>query len=235
MTEKIESNSPTAAQRLATLQQILDRIQKQQMEMQKVLDAFYALPYRDHDAYLALNTKVIETLDTVLRAEDWQDSFFLRSTLKPLQQLRERVGNLQEKLVEEAKEKERGTVLKDTQIPVFLSLYQAQGDQLAQWEILLRSLSRHVQGRAVYADRELVEQLIRSRPSSVPEAYAVIAVEKTDIVSEAQPRKDRIGLPVLTLKEGAIHSENIIEFVHMGKHYQWQPKELALKSKNVES
>ena len=219
-------------QRVATLQQILERIQKQQTEMQTALDAFYALPYRSHDAYLALNTKVIATLDKVLLAEDWQDSFFLRSTLKPLQQLRERVGALQEKLTEEAKLKEKGTVLKDTQIPVYLSLYQSLGGQLSQWETLLYSLSRHVQGRPIYAERAAVEQLIRSKPNSIPEAYVVVAVEKEDILHEKMERTDRLGLPVLTLKEGAIRTENILEFVHMGKHYQWQQKEMSLKSKD---
>ena len=56
-------------------------------------------------------------------------------------------------------------------------------------------------------------------------------VNDADILDQTKkPRIDRLGLPILDLKENAIKIENIIEFVYLNQHYAFRNGKLILRT-----
>jgi len=85
----------------------------------------------------------------------------------------------------------------------------------------LRSIKSYLLGRPVYQNEIDVQKVIRAKLAKTSEAYIVVAIDKTSIRNEPHlpPRMDRYKNTLLTLKEGSVTADNIIEFVHMGKRY----------------
>ncbi|GAG15177.1 unnamed protein product, partial [marine sediment metagenome] len=115
-------------------------------------------------------------------------------------------------------------------IKVYISLYQAQGSNLAIWQNMLKSLAQYSVTRPVYADEAHIRELVRSKPDPDKQAYAVVAIKEDDIMHLTKPAVDQFGHELLTLKEGAVQLDNIIEFVHANqKHYLFRNNILILK------
>lgn len=213
-------------------ERMLEAVKNEKNAFKKVLDEFYSKTQRDDTSYYEANLKVIETIDHILAAGDWEDSLFLRNTVRPLRELRAQAVALKEQLEAEQQVKEgQKSALQPGQRLVYISVYQAGSGQLIQWEMLLRSLPRYVQGRPIYASEEDIQKALRARQNSVSEAYVVVMVNDADILDQTKkPRIDRLGLPILDLKENAIKIENIIEFVYLNQHYAFRNGKLILRT-----
>jgi hypothetical protein len=107
---------------------------------------------------------------------------------------------------------------------VYVYLFNAQGRNLNSWSPLLtpRALMDLSANRPVYAKREHVEELLRSKADPEQHAYISAIVKKADIVMsyENSVLKDNIGNLLIRIKYGALHQENILGFHFKNKEYQ---------------
>ena len=71
--------------------------------------------------------------------------------------------------------------------------------------------------------------MIRSRPDPRKEAYAVVSVNDSDIISAYAGKQDvdSRGHALLTVKEGAVKPENITKFVHGNSVYLFKDDKLV--------
>lgn len=212
--------------------QLIDCINVEKEKFVEVAENFYRANRRKEQDYLDLCNAIIVAVDQVMSTNDWEDSLFLRNTIKPLQTIRENAVELREILKNEAKTNTlMHPAIKEECINLYISLYQADGHDMKQWASQLSTLSSHMVGRPVYDNEEAVLKAIRVKLSQTSEAYVVIAVDKAKIISRdfSRPRKDRLGNSLVNLVPGAIDSKNIIEFVHQGKRYYFHNNRLVLK------
>src|SRR3989338_5803902 len=117
-------------------ERMLEAVKNEKNAFKKVLDEFYSKTQRDDTSYYEANLKVIETIDHILAAGDWEDSLFLRNTVRPLRELRAQAVALKEQLEAEQQVKEgQKSALQPGQRLVYISVYQAGSGQLIQWEM----------------------------------------------------------------------------------------------------
>lgn len=112
----------------------------------------------------------------------------------------------------------QGAVLKT----IYVSLYQAGGQNLKNWQYMLSHLAEHTMGRPAYIEREHIEKFVRSRPVPSNEAYLIANVLEKDIIAglgKGGERTDSEGRPMVSLNKGAVKLENILEFVHSSGRY----------------
>jgi intracellular multiplication protein IcmQ len=214
--------------------QLMNCLSEEKERFKKLAESYYTPVGSNDENYYQMCEEIIKTVDRVVASCDCENSLFLRSTVKPLRQLRQ-----QAILTLEA----AGRVVKDFQLPkievnaetqlVYISLFQSKGLELSQWELQLRSITSHVIGRPAYAEEEQVKKVLRQKLQQHNEAYIVVAIPKIKINMHAHlpERRDHFGNVLLHLAANAVQVENIIEFVHQGVRYHfYKNKLIAQKS-----
>lgn len=176
------------------------------------------------DKNIEINKKLIAVLDELLGVGDWQASLFLRTAGKQIQTLREQAQKLLAEVtgsIAMAQGAHVSSVAKAGHIKVYISLYQAESNDLQKWFRTLKSLMEYSLSRPVYLEESQVRAMIRSKENAQREAYAIVFIQEKDIIHLPGGRMatDKLGHELLTLKAGAIKPENIIEFIHGTKHY----------------
>lgn len=186
---------------------------------------------------IEINHKLIQVLEDVLAAGDWEATLFLRTAAKRLERLRAEGEELlalatgEHSTVHDMDELEQ----KPGYIKVFVALYQAEGNNIKKWLNLVNTLSEHSVGRPIYNEEEAVRAMIRSKPDPTRQAYVEVAIKEESIIQlngDMVP-KDKSGHDLLTLKSGAIHFDNIVEFIHGDKRYGVSYEELVLKTEEA--
>lgn len=182
---------------------------------------------------IEINKKLIAVLDELLGVGDWQASLFLRTAGKQIQNLREQAQKLLAEVAGGIVAPRIGqeTKAKDGYIRVYISLYQAEGNDNQKWYRTLKSLADYSLSRPVYLEEQQVRAMIRTKENTHKEAYVAVFIQEKDIIHLPGGRMatDRLGHELLTLKAGAVKTENIIEFVHDDKHYVLGEKGLVIK------
>ncbi|OGT46359.1 MAG: Dot/Icm secretion system protein IcmQ [Gammaproteobacteria bacterium RIFCSPHIGHO2_12_FULL_41_15] len=211
---------------------MLEMMERETKKFQQALADYHALRLPNKAAYLKVSSMLVQSIDQVIQAGDWQKTLFLRNTIKPLMAVREQALVVQKKLTQEQIQGPAKKQLGEDQIKVFITIYQSQGHNLALWETQLRSLSSYVQGRPVYSNEEDIRRALRAKLDQVNEAYVVVAIDRTSVMNliNHAERTDRLGHKLLVLMPGALQSENIYEFVHQGKCYDFIENQLYLAS-----
>lgn len=212
----------TSSNNDALKQQLIDCLKQEKADFMEIARNFYKQGERTTQQYLELTDAIISAVDHVLNAQDWEDSLFLRNTLKPLKEIREQAIALKKEATMTVAEKQIALrTLEEDEMLVYISIFQSEGHNLRKWELQLSSLRSHLLGRPVYEKEEDVVKVIRQKLVKISEAFVVVAVKKADIQSFAYQaeRVDRFGNPLLTLKDTAVKSENIFEFVHQDQRY----------------
>lgn len=182
---------------------------------------------------LSLPVKLVRALNGLLNTGNWDATLYLRTAKKHLEVLRNKASNKLFELVNlmdpEAKVQLEKRVRQGYQ-KVFVSLYQADGKDMKKWKQVLRTLTTHSTTRPIYKDEAHIQELIRAKMDKLSEAYAMVEIREIDILPayHRQYTKDRFDHDLLSIREGAIRPENILEFVHDGKHYGFNG-ELTLK------
>jgi len=206
----------------ALKQQLLQSVKNEKAKFTDIAKTFYQKKPRNTEDYLAFNDAIIAAIDDVLEAGDWDDSLFLKNTVKPLKQIKEEALQLQ-KAAKQASGEEAITLreLDDDEMLVYISVFQSEGHDIRKWELQLSSLQSHLLGRPVYRAEVDAQKVIRQKLVQISEAYVVVAIKKSDVQDFAYQAKrvDRHGNILLTLKEKAVKPENIFKFVHQGKVY----------------
>jgi intracellular multiplication protein IcmQ len=216
------NNMENKQQKIESLQRIDNNI----TETLEGIRALYAI--EDKKASIEL----IKILDNLLDSNDWESSLLLRTTKKHLGALREEAKQIADKLNDNVEVKlanQVKTALKPDQIKIYISLYQAEGANLQAWQKMLKSLANYSITRPVYENEEHVREVIRTKPDMQRHAYAVVAISKNSIIHLEKPSVDQFSHELLSLKEGAVQLQNIIEFVHANeKRYVFRNDTLVL-------
>ena len=112
------------------------------------------------------------------------------------------------------------------QTDVYVELYQADGDNMDRWAMLLRAIAVQAISRPIYQNEADVCSMIRAKQQPNREGYAIVTVPNADIITPVMPHKDSAGRPLMQIKSGTLQSENIIRFVHVSGQYAWQSDRL---------
>lgn len=211
---------------------LLDALRRENVSFSDIAQIFYAEQPETDVEYLEVLTKMQDLLSRILDQENWDESLFLHNAVKPLQQLRDEVQRVIDFVQQDGGvDTNEPSSLSYQQTCVFVSLYQGQGDDLGQWEMQLRSLSRYILGRPIYATEDGVKKLIRLKTVKTNEAYVKVAVNSSAIQQDnlLPQRFDRHGTELLTLMPGALKSKNIVAFVCQDGEYYWKDGRLGKK------
>jgi intracellular multiplication protein IcmQ len=171
---------------------------------------------------------ILKALDDAIKTGPWEQSNFLRAIGKSLNEIRD---NFASKLSARSKEQIRDDAhlasrlaLRSGQQEVFVSLYSTDGTNMQSWERIVANLPRQMISRPIYADEEHVKSCLKTKENKQNEAYVSIFINKTDIIP-LHPDKvlsDRLGNPLMTLKDKSLDVENINRFVHISGVYQYK-------------
>ena len=125
-------------------------------------------------------------------------------------------------VVETAIEKEKNRVGED-EVLVYVYLYNAQGLILRSWVNMLtpKVFYEYSVNRPIYIDKAHVESMLRSKTNKAQHAFLTVAVKRADIIESAETtqRKDQTGNPLLRVREGSLHFDNLIFFTHNEHEY----------------
>ncbi|EKD92060.1 MAG: IcmQ [uncultured bacterium] len=172
----------------------------------------------------ALLQSIVEAVDHVLEAGDWDSSLFLRNVAKPLKIIKAEAENeLNQHSNNTSAISQFSASIADNEIEVYISLFQSDGYNIDKWAMQLRSLDRYIVGRPVYQNETDVIKRIRLKAGTANEAYVVVAVLKSEIQENAlrEASQDSHGHALLLLKETAMKKGRIIFFVHQGMRYRF--------------
>ncbi len=177
--------------------------------------------------------KLIKLIDELLNSDDWNKGIYLQTISGKIKELRQEANALVEEIAGSENVGAVGAASKSTGfINIFVSLYQADAKNLMMWARTLKRINEFSTSRPVYRNEDSIKQLIRARPDPTKEGYAIVHVKETDLIKPYSGKQlaDRFGNELLTIREGAIKSENISKFVHGVNVYKYENGELTLES-----
>ena len=183
-----------------------------------------------------INQELIKILDDLLVQGEWESSLFLQVTSKRLQKLRGEAKELLEKVNknESGRKQAISHFGNDGYTNVYLSLYQSDGANFSKWQQLINNLANFSMSRPVYAKEELVQRAIKNKLDPMKEGYVIVRVRNDSIIHEKTSAEDRLGNPLLTLREKSVRLENVMGFVHNKKRYELEDGVLRKVSEMVE-
>jgi intracellular multiplication protein IcmQ len=170
---------------------------------------------------------VLAAFQDALDQGPWASSSLLRVLGKKLQGIHddfEAQVHLKKKAVTVKESQHHSQKKPDpTQQEIFVSLYSTDGGQLKSWEQILITLPKQMLSRPIYAEEEAIKKAIKTRDNQVNEAYLVIYINKQSLLTVPDDRtpKDRLGSPLLILKNNALSLDKIVRFVHLDNVYTY--------------
>lgn len=176
--------------------------------------------------------RLVTALDRAINEGQWEGSLFFRNILKRLHEIREYVvvelSDPQQDT--EANVEIANAISKQEQgyQKVYIAIYQAQGDRLAGWTNAVSKLSDYYISRPAYQIEDHVREMVNAKRSR-NDAYVAVWVRQEDILG-TNKTQDRWGHELLTLREGSVKVENIIEFVHDNYRYSLMENKLVLNN-----
>lgn len=118
---------------------------------------------------------------------------------------------------------QKTNALSEDEVLVYVYLFNAQGLVLKTWQKMVSPsvLYEYSVNRPVYADKALIESVIRSKSNKAQHGYLTIAIKKDDITKppEGVELKDALGNPVIKVKEGSLRFEKLFSFTHNNIEY----------------
>ena len=208
-------------------QKLLQALRNEQSNVSMIAEAFYDMESPDVDEYNKVCNKIITLVDRISESADWSDSLFLRNTLKPLLKLRDDCLGI----IAALDENDTGKKVQPLKVAannelVYITVFQNNGQNLNQWELQLHSIERYLAGRPVYKSEEDAAKAIRLKGSQQSEAYIVVEVPGDQVQDSVEARQDKYGHKLVTLSQGAVTSDSIVEFVHGEQRYRYQQGKL---------
>ncbi|KTD39992.1 Dot/Icm secretion system protein IcmQ [Legionella parisiensis] len=179
------------------------------------------------------NEAILKALDYAIENGPWDKSNFLRSIGNRLIGIRD---NFAKKISARSQAQIRADThlanrlaLRSGQQEVFVSLYSSDGSNLQSWERIIANLPRQMISRPIYANEDQVKALIKSKENKQNEAYVGIYINQNDIIRLSADKTliDKLGSPLLTLKDRALDVENITRFVHLSGNYKYSRGRLS--------
>lgn len=183
---------------------------------------------------VTIGKELIDTLDNVLNKGDWDSSLFLRTVKRRIQLIIDETKNLieeEQQITANIENNQFNQLTPPGYVRVYILLYQADGNKLANWQYALKTLLEYNVSRPTYRDESHVQELIRSKKDIERYGYAVVNIRANDIYTQTQQPKDAFNHEMTILKENSIKRENIVGFVHANKkRYGFVDSELTYHS-----
>lgn len=195
---------------------LLEALKKEEKQFIEFLRPYASKREFSKEDRIDLLKAIIQTIDHVMIAGDWNSSLFLRNTVKRLVEIKVEAHSELEKMeMDDSKKAIVSKALEEDEVEVYISLFQSDGYNMNKWAVQLRSLDRYIIGRPIYKNEEDVQKRIRLRSSTINEAYVTVVIKKSDIQmdSDKSSLKDQFDLPLLSLKEAAVRNGRIVAFM----------------------
>lgn len=174
--------------------------------------------------------KLTSILDGVREATDTEASPYLRKAAEKIDDLKDDI----QQAIDELTQTQSTSASSDFAgtITIFISLFQADAENLPQWQRTVRRVAEYSLTRPIYRKVDHIQELIRSRPDPRKEAYAIVTVDESDIIQAyaGKQEQDAFGHELVTLREGALTSENVQQFIHGDLVYDFIDSELVIVS-----
>ncbi len=189
--------------------------------------------------------ELLRALDSTIEKGPWDKSIFLGTIGKKLKEIRFNFKNRLRFLdpgFEEAPESVVPVSSVTTnnvaaaipqpaegQIEAYVSLYNVDGGNMTKWEKILISLDKQIVTRPIYATEQAARASIRAKTVRKNDAYAAFYLSKADIIvpKDGKPPLDRLGNPMLILKDTALKLTNITRFCHESGVYLFRNNSLS--------
>jgi len=171
--------------------------------------------------------KMLETLNDTLGLGPWNEGSFIAMIGKKIRALRDdlatQINKFEETELSSPEYLAHRAHLSASHTIVYVSLYSLDGVSIASWEKIISNLPRQIVSRPVYATEEDVQNIIKTKEKKINEAYAAFYVDAAAILNVGTDKAmvDKLGKPILVLKDNAILLENIEYFVHLSGKYQY--------------
>jgi intracellular multiplication protein IcmQ len=175
---------------------------------------------QEKEKLIELGNKLVESLKKLLDTSGWESSLFLRNIKKKLHLIQTESESLVAELSgksAEAAQKNINALAPEGFTKVFVLVFQAEGRNLQIWRSLLKVLPQYGITRPIYLNEDHVRELVRSKTEIHKYGYVIALVNNSAILSIEKPSIDALGHELLTLREGALKTENIVAFIHANK------------------
>lgn len=213
-------------------QLLLEQVNVENEKFTELLKSFNGSEGCEGENTQAICDEIIALVDRVLAIEGWQDSLFLRNLMKPLEQAKDEAQAILDSRSNKANVGiKQNIAIAEDEVVLYMTLYQAQGYDLNAWSLQLRSIKHTMLGRPIYSDEESARTTIRSKVDQSRDAYVVLRVKREYMMNHAAPSAqfDRHNNKLVTLEQGAIATESILEFVYMNNRYHFTKGVLSVQ------
>lgn len=176
---------------------------------------------------LELVRKAIEQDEELRKKYGIGDKFrFVRDRLRQLSEAIE--AELKTKVV--VQDDTKREVMPDQRL-VYVYLYNTHGSHFRSWQNMLSPdlFYEYSVNRPIYPDLKSLQRLLKTKENKLQHAFLAVAVSKSDIIETAA--QDGLGQPLLKVKEGSLHFDNLISFTHNEQDYVLNSEGLLIKPK----
>ena len=178
-----------------------------------------------------VNLELIKILETAITEGKWDGGLFFQAAGKKLRDLRDRIkSEINIDVAQPLTQAAVNTVIKYSGlIDIYVSLYNAEGQNIYKWENILTTISRQAITRPIYKKEKDVREVITAKENQTNDAYIIAYVNETSITKTitGKPLLDRFGHELLVLKENSIVTNNIAKFIHSSGEYSYEKGKLV--------
>lgn len=106
--------------------------------------------------------------------------------------------------------------LQENEVLVYVYLFNAKGVVLRNWINMLSAkvFYEYSVNRPIYANKNEIDAMLRTKKDKPQHAYLAVAVQKTDILQSASQDGS-----LIKVKEGSLKLDRLISFFHNGNEY----------------
>lgn len=187
----------------------------------------------DDDNTLKQAKKTLQALDEALLAGPWNETSFIVVVGKKVKQIRDdlaaKIAKFEQDETSAPEYLAHRAHLSASHKLVYVSLYSLEGVNVGSWERIIANLPRQIVSRPIYAQEEDVQNIIKTKDKKINEAYVSLYVDQADILELSTDKipLDKLGKPMMTLKDNAINLQNIEYFYHISGKYRYTRGHLA--------
>jgi len=197
----------------------------------------------DDDDNLQQNIEEFHLIyEQMLADERWQQSNYLKIIHARLQKLSDELAESahitmkNNKINQADKNQDLERALKEQKMQlVYIHIYTSEGKSHEAWERVISLLHRQFVSRSIYSKESYAQSAAQAAPIFLNAGYVAVWVEKSLIfpVEAGHEPKDKLGNPVILLKDKAILQKNIEFLWNNYTHYTWKNQKLCF-SKHVQ-
>jgi len=213
---------------------------KQAVEVLKKLeDVTQAISYQsnqhtestqqEQEVYTRLNKQLHEAVENTLKQGPWGEGLLLQTIGKKLESLLDdlEIDDATGSAGSDSEKKQADIESHAEKEEVFISIYNIKGADLQSWLNVIKNIDEQVISRPIYSDQNYVKALVRSKANPKNEGYLAVRISPETIVhSEDIVMHDRLGNPLIKVKQHKITPENFGYFYHVTGIYELRDNRL---------